>query len=247
MDTDLIILASAFLIIATIYSSVGFGGGSSYLALLAVMGVHFEIIRPAALLCNIIVVSGGTYIFWRSGLLNFRRSWPFLALSIPMAFIGGLWRINDAAFFFILLGISLVIASVLLWIQAPREGNGTYTSPLLSATLGGGIGFLSGLVGIGGGIFLAPVLHLLNWDEPKKISALASAFILVNSVSGLAGQLARSHHVEWKFIVPLLGAVFLGGQIGSRLGARKFNPLYIKRVTSIVIFAAAIKILKDHL
>jgi uncharacterized membrane protein YfcA len=247
MHTDLIILVSCFFIIALIYSSVGFGGGSSYLALMAVMGVGMEILRPAALLCNIIVVSGGTYIFWKSGALDLKKSWPFLCASIPFAFIGGLWTIEDSAFFFILLGICLIIASFLLWIQSVRRDGYRFNNPFLNATLGGGIGFLSGMVGIGGGIFLAPILHLLNWGEAKKISALASLFILVNSISGLAGQVTRAQQIDWKFIGPLLLAVFLGGQIGSRLGARKFDPLYIKRITSIVIFLAAIKILKDHL
>jgi len=154
---------------------------------------------------------------------------------------------EDSVFFFILLGISLIIASFLLWIQSvPQEGY-RINNPFLSAILGGGIGFLSGVVSIGGGIFLAPILHLLNWGEAKKISALASVFILVNSISGLAGQLTRSQDIDWKFIGPLLLAVFLGGQIGSRLGAHKFDPLHIKRITSFVIFIAAIKILKDHL
>jgi uncharacterized protein len=247
MDTNLFILAACFFIIATIYSSVGFGGGSSYLALLAVMDVHFETIRPAALLCNIIVVSGGTYIFWKSGALDLKKSWPFLCASIPLAFIGGWWKIENAAFFFILLGICLIVAAALLWAQPAPRKDYEFKNPLLNAALGGGIGFLSGLVGIGGGIFLAPILHLLNWAEAKKISALASLFILVNSISGLAGQVTRTQQIDWKFITPLLLAVFIGGQIGSRLGARKFNPVYIKRITSLVIFAAAIKILNDHL
>ncbi|MEX2235197.1 MAG: sulfite exporter TauE/SafE family protein [Cyclobacteriaceae bacterium] len=247
MDTDLTILVSCFFIIALIYSSVGFGGGSSYLALLAVMGLDIDIIRPAALMCNIIVVSGGTYIFWRSGALDLKKSWPFLCASIPFAFIGGLWTIEDATFFFILLGICLIIASFLLWIQSVPRERYHFNNPFLNATLGGGIGFLSGMVSIGGGIFLSPILHLLNWGEAKKISALASLFILVNSISGLAGQVTRTQEIDWRVIGPLLVAVFIGGQIGSRLGARKFDPLYIKRITSLVIFIAAIKILKDHL
>lgn len=247
MDTDLIILTSCFFVIAIIYSSVGFGGGSSYLALLAVMGVHFEIIRPAALLCNIIVVTGGTLVFWKSGAVNFKKSWPFLCASIPLAFVGGQWKIEDDEFFFILLGICLIIASFLLWLQPVQQQHYKFKNVWLNAALGGGIGFLSGLVGIGGGIFLSPILHLFHWDEPKKISALASLFILVNSVSGLAGQITRATAIQWDFIVPLLIAVLIGGQIGSRLGARKFDPLYIKRITALVIFAAAIKILRDHL
>jgi uncharacterized membrane protein YfcA len=247
MDSQLLLLVVSFFFIAMIYSSVGFGGGSSYLALLAVMGIHFEIIRPAALLCNIIVVIGGTYIFWRSGALDLKKSWPFLCASIPLAFLGGIWKIEDAAFFFVLLGICLITASVLLWIKTPSHVEFRFRSPLLNAGLGGVIGFLSGLVGIGGGIFLSPILHLLNWGEAKKISALASMFILANSISGLAGQITRTHNIEWNFIAPLLFAVFAGGQIGSRLGARKFDPLFIKRITSVVIFVAAIKILYDNL
>jgi uncharacterized protein len=230
-----------------IYASVGFGGGSSYLALLGVMGLQVDVIRPAALLCNIIVVAGGTYIFWKSGQLDLKKSLPFLSASIPLAFIGGLWDIGDPSFFFILLGLCLILGSVLLWIQPPPQKAYRFSNPVLNALLGGAIGFISGLVSIGGGIFLSPILHLLNWGEAKKISALASVFILVNSISGLAGQLSRNHQLDWQFIVPLLAAVFVGGQIGSRLGTRKFDAVVIKRITSLVIFVAAIKILKDHL
>lgn len=247
MDTQLLILFLCFFSIALIYSSVGFGGGSSYLALLAVMGIHFDIIRPAALLCNIIVVCGGTFIFWQSGALDIKKSWAFLATSIPLAFIGGYWRIEDASVFFTLLGICLIVASILLWVQPPPTTKSHFTSAPLNAALGGGIGFLSGFVGIGGGIFLAPILHLIGWGEARKISALASLFILANSISGLAGQLTRTELIAWKFIAPLLLAVFVGGQIGSRLGARKFDPMVIKRITSAVIFLAAVKILADQL
>ncbi len=247
MNNELLILVSCFFLIALIYSSVGFGGGSSYLALLAVVGVNLEIIRPCALICNIIVVTGGTYVFWRSGALDLRKGWPFLSASIPLAFIGGYWQIEDVRFFFTLLGSTLIIASVLLWVQPDSSQTDRFNNRLFNAGLGGGIGFLSGFVGIGGGIFLSPILHLLNWAEPRKISALASVFILANSLSGLAGVLTRSASVEWRFVVPLLIAVFLGGQIGSRLGARKFNPLYIKRITAVVIFFAAVKILRDQL
>jgi uncharacterized membrane protein YfcA len=240
------LLIILFFFVAVVYSSVGFGGGSSYLALLAVAGVARDVFQPAALMCNIIVVTGGAIIFHRSGGLDLKRSWPFLVASVPMAFIGGLWRIGDHLFF-VLLGVSLVVASILLWIQPEKMDQVKADSLVFNLGFGAGIGLLSGLVSIGGGIFLSPALHLMRWGEARKISALASLFILVNSVAGLAGQFARSAVVDWKFILPLLVAVLVGGQLGSRLGARTFNPLYIKRITAVLIMVAGLNILKDHL
>lgn len=247
MDSSLIILILpiSFFLIALVYSSVGFGGGSSYLALLAVMSIHYETLRPAALLCNIIVVTGGTYIFYKEGKLDLRKSWPFIVISIPMAFAGGFLKISESAFY-ITLGICLVAAAFLLWIQPEKLHRRKSDNIVLNYAIGGGVGFLSGMVGIGGGIFLSPVLHLIGWDEAKKISALASLFILVNSISGLAAQWVRATNFNWTFILPLLLAVFAGGQAGSRLGARVFNPLYIKRITAVLILVAGINILRDH-
>jgi uncharacterized membrane protein YfcA len=243
------VLLIAFFLIALIYSSVGFGGGSSYLALMGVMAISMNVMRPAALLCNIVVVTGGTFIFYKEGLLDLKKSWWFFAASIPLAFLGGYWPIKEDTFFLVL-GITLVVAAIFLWIQ--REvpgvpGNRVGKRVVLDIGLGGGIGFLSGLVSIGGGIFLSPILHLIRYDDPRRISALASLFILANSISGLAGQMSRSGSLDWKFILPLLAAVLVGGQIGSRLGARKFNPIYIKRITAVLILAAGLNILKDHL
>ena len=246
MDSNLIILSISFFVIAFIYSSVGFGGGSSYLALLAIMGVHYEIIRPTALLCNIVVVSGGTYIFYKEGKLEWKKCWPFIVSSIPLAFVGGFWKIEESTFF-VILGFCLVIAALLLWLQPGQLQRTKSDNVSLNLAIGGTIGFLSGLVSIGGGIFLSPLLHLIKWDDAKKISAIASLFILVNSVSGIAGQIARSATFNWQFILPLMVAVLIGGQIGSRLGARKFDPVYIKRITAVLILVAGINILKDHL
>jgi uncharacterized membrane protein YfcA len=245
------ILISAFFFIAAVYSSVGFGGGSSYLALLAVMAVSFEILRPTALLCNIVVVTGGTIIFYRERLLDLKRNWPFLLVSVPMAFLGGYMPIKQNTFF-LLLAITLIVAAFLLWFQDSFQSNSGTSSKfkdnfLIKIVLGSLIGLLSGMVSIGGGIFLSPVLHLLRWDDAKKISALASIFILVNSIGGLAGQLTRHPELDWKFILPLLVAVFIGGQFGSRLGAKWFNAIYIKRITALLILLAGINILKDHL
>jgi hypothetical protein len=245
MDSTLLILIISFFAIALIYASVGFGGGSSYLALLAILNLPMETVRPTALLCNIIVVSGGTYIFWKEGLLDFKKCWPFIVASIPLAFIGGYFEPVETMF--IVLGFSLIVAGILLWVQPEKLTKARSSSASLNVGLGGGIGFLSGYVGIGGGIFLSPLLHLIHWDNAKKISALASFFILVNSLSGLAGQVLRSTELNWSFILPLLLSVLVGGQIGSRLGAKRFNPLLIKRITSVLIILAAVKILTDHL
>ncbi len=243
---DFYILLISFFFIALIYASVGFGGGSSYLALLAVMGVGYETLRPTALLCNIVVVTGGTFIFYREGKLDLKKALPFVVASVPFAFLGGYWKIGESVFF-LLLGLSLVVASAFLWIQPKETEPSSVNRPWANAGLGSALGLLSGMVGIGGGIFLAPLLHLLRWDVAARISALASFFILVNSVGGLAGQWARMSTLDFEFILPLLGAVLAGGQVGARLGARKFTGLYIKRITAVLILLAGINILRDHL
>ena len=236
-----------FFLIAITYASVGFGGGSSYLALLAVMTLPFELIRPTALLCNIVVVTGGTYLFYKEGYINLKKALPFVLVSIPMSFLGGYYPIREKSFF-IILGCALITAALLLWFQQNIQNrrNAINSSYGVNLAIGGGVGFLSGLVSIGGGIFLSPILHLLKWDEVKKISAIASLFILLNSLSGLAGQLTRNPHIDWNFTWPLLLAVFVGGQIGSRLGVRTFNPKTIKRITAVLIFLAGGNIIYQH-
>jgi uncharacterized protein len=245
-------LLISFFIIALTYSSVGFGGGSSYLALLAlpIFAVAFPVIRSTALFCNIIVVTGGAIIFYKEGKLSFKEIWPHFISSVPMSFIGGFWPIKQNTFF-VLLGFTLIVVPFLLWFQPEnfKKGNEPRVpeTNFIKIVLGGAIGLLSGLIGIGGGIFLSPILHMLRWSEARRISALASVFILVNSIGGLAGQFKRGiPELSWQFLLPLLLAVFVGGQIGSRLGAKKFNPIYIKRITAVLILIAGLNILKDH-
>ncbi len=243
------ILVAAFFFIALIYSSVGFGGGSSYLAILALMAIDFYLIRSTALLCNIVVVSVGTFIFYKEGKLDFKKSWPLIISSVPLAYFGGLWPIRQEMFF-ILLGITLVLVAIVLWLQPEKNtarSNPKYDTVLFKVFIGGALGLLSGLVGIGGGIFLSPILHFIHWGEAKKISAIASFFILVNSIGGLAGQMQKHASIDWRFMLPLLVSVFIGGQVGSRLGAKKFNPVYVKRITALLILVAGTKILVDNL
>ncbi len=240
-----------FFVIAILYSSVGFGGGSSYLALLTLTSIAFVEIRAIALLCNIVVVTSGTIIYAKNGFYNWKKVIPLVALSTPLAFIGGSLKISQT-FFFILLGITLITAAVFMWIskyinKISKEINWK-KSILKDASFGGFIGFISGMVGIGGGIFLAPLLHLTNWDTPKKIAATASFFILVNSIAGLVGQFQNpDFSIEPTIVILLMITVFLGGQIGSRLSAKKVAPLFIKKSTAILIAIVGFRILWKHL
>src|SRR5258705_4671965 len=181
-----------FFVIAFIYASVGFGGGSSYLAILALYGLPFKEMRLIALICNIIVVTGGTIIFIRNKQVNWKKILPLALVSVPMAFLGATLKLSQDTFF-VILGCCLVVAAVLLWIKTRSgdtenviTGKDNYVKDGLT---GGAIGFLSGMVGIGGGIFLSPLLNLIKWHTAKKIAATASVFIFVNSVAGIAGQL----------------------------------------------------------
>lgn len=240
-----------FAIIAFIYSSVGFGGGSSYLAVLAMYALPFKELRLIALICNIIVVTGGVYIYIKNKQVNWRKIIPLVVLSVPAAYLGAIVRISQNTFF-VILGCSLVIAAVLLWIKtnpATISNIKEYgkNAVLKNSALGGAIGFLSGMVGIGGGIFLSPILNLMKWDVPKKIAATASVFILVNSISGIIGQLMTiPENVNYTRIILLCIAVFAGGQAGSRMSV-KFNPVIVRRMTAVLVFCAGVEVLFKHL
>lgn len=238
-----------FFSIALIYSSVGFGGGSSYLAILYLFSFEYSFLRIMALCCNITVVSGGTYIFWKNGYLHWKKIWPFVLVSVPAAYLGGRIKISADAFY-LLLGFTLIFAALLTWFSKEFKANSSQNQhPILSTTIGGGIGFLSGLVSIGGGIFLSPFLHILNWDKAKVIAATASFFILVNSLAGLVGQWGNFEVelLNFSLLFSLVFSVFLGGQIGSRWGVAKFSPILIKKITAILVLIVGFRILFDHL
>ncbi len=241
----LLLLFFAFFLIATFYSSVGFGGGSSYLALLYLFAFSFFFIRSNALLCNLLVVSGSTYLFYRNGHFSIKDFLPFIITSIPMAFIGALFKLDDKIFF-ILLGVTLILSAVSLLYQALGKNipKSKVYPKYMSYVLGAGIGLLSGLVGIGGGIFLAPLLNHLRWGNPVKIAALSAFFILVNSLSGLAGlYVSGTLDFSWLTSLVLLLAVLLGGQLGVRFSLKKASPKAIRIGTAVLVMLVGLRIL----
>lgn len=239
------LLAFLFFLVALVYSSVGFGGGSSYLALLHWQGVPAALLPIPALACNLIVSGTGFVQFARAGHFPWRRSLPFLALSIPAAYLGGLFPVRESTFLW-LLAASLSAAGALLLIpvdNCDKRVDSTFRRILggMGPLLGAGLGFLSGVVGIGGGIFLAPILHLCRWAPAKQVAALAAGFILVNSAAGLAGQLQKQGWTGqelWPFL-PLPLAVLAGGLIGARCGSRILPALRVRQITGCIILLVA--------
>ncbi|GMN01682.1 sulfite exporter TauE/SafE family protein [Erythrobacter sp. MTPC3] len=241
------LLALAFLLTALLYASVGFGGGSTYAALLALSGLDFRLLPMVALACNIVVVAGGTIRFARAGLIPWRGALAMTALAAPAALIGGLTPIGQSSFM-MLLGISLVLtaATMLLPVREGRAGQPMRLAryvPVLAAPLG----YLAGLVGIGGGIFLAPLLHLTRWRDAKAIAATASLFILVNSAFGLIGQLLKQGPGAFAGAIgaalPLLIAVAIGGQIGSLMAVRVLPKRWIRWLTAALVLVVGARLL----
>lgn len=247
-QTPEILIIILFFLVALFYSSIGFGGGSSYLAIMSLFFTDFELIRTTALVCNVVVVLGSVILFYKNGLIDWRRFLPIVGLSIPAAFVGAQFKLSQEIFF-VLLGIAL-IASALMLLLKVSEGKKSQPKPYdtaVSSALGGGIGLLSGMVGIGGGIFLSPVLNLMQWDTARKIAALASFFILVNSLSGLVGLVVSdTFRMEFPFLFFLLAAVLVGGQIGSRLTVSVLSPKRIKLLTAILVLYVGLRLVLLH-
>ena len=245
----MIILSILFFITAILYSSVGFGGGSTYLALLLIWDIPYYIFPIIALFCNVIVVTGNCVNYIRADNHNFKLLTPFLIGSIPFAYFGGTLIINKEIFE-ILLFIVLLLAGFLLLINNKAYKNENITIKklnfLISVIIGSFLGLISGVVGIGGGIFLSPILFLLKADIPKNIVTTASLFILVNSISGVFGQLTKENVLnEFISYWPLFLSVFVGGLIGNYLNLKIFSNRVLALMTSLlVIFVAARMALK---
>ena len=241
----MVLLAILFLATAILYSSVGFGGGSTYLALLLIWGVPYFVFPVIALLCNIIVVSGNSFNYIRAGYLNLKLLIPYLIGSIPLAFIGGSLPI-EKRLFEILLFLVLSAAGILLLLNFKsyddKEENYRKIPIPVSILIGGVLGFISGIVGIGGGIFLSPILFLIRAGRPKHIVTTASLFILINSVSGIIGQLTKNSVLtEIPNYWYLLVAVLIGGQIGNFLNLKVFTTRILALVTSCLVLFVAIR------
>ena len=240
----MIILSTLFFVTAILYSSVGFGGGSTYLALLLIWEVPYYIFPLIALFCNILVVSGNSINYIKAGNFSLKLLIPFLIGSIPFAFIGGSISIEKELFEFILFFV-LMIAGLLLLFQNKlfnQKNNNYIKLPIyISFTIGSILGLISGIVGIGGGIFLSPILFLLRAADPKQITTTASLFILTNSLAGVVGQLTKGNVFD-KLIEywPLFFIVLIGGQIGNFLNLKIFSNRTLVVITALlVLFVAA--------
>ena len=232
-----------------LYAAVGFGGGSTYNALLVLADFDFRYIPIIALSCNIVVVLGNCLRYQLHDLIPWRFSIPLIIVSVPASFIGGSIQVSEIIFM-LLLGVSLITSGLLMWIK-PNESKqnfvnhkyNIYSNMVISLLLG----LLAGIIGIGGGIFFAPILHLQNTLPSKKISAFSSIFILVNSIAGLLGQFYKNFNTkidldfnEYSF---LMIAVFLGGQIGNYFGVRIFSGSIVRRLTSVLVIYVGIRLI----
>ncbi len=247
---QLLVLATLFFVVAVAYSSVGFGGGSTYNALLILTGMDYRLVPAITLSCNILVVTGGVYHLSRAGHLSFNKLMPFIVLSVPMAWLGGRMPVSEQVFIG-LLGFSLLVAAAQMLTKTHTLATlNEYTTArywLIATPVGALIGLLAGITGIGGGIFLAPVIYFLHMAPARTVAGITSGFILVNSMAGLAGQMMKAGDYSpmqgWMGAWPLFVVVILGGQIGSRLGAYHLSEMWVKRLTALLMLYVAIRLI----
>jgi uncharacterized protein len=238
-ETILVILA--IFVVAVLYSSVGHGGASGYLAVMALLAVAPEVTRPTALILNVFVASIAAFQFYRQGYFSWKIFLPFAATSIPFAFIGGMIILPTTVYKGVL-GVVLILAALRLAWKFTAAVEPHTPNILIALLIGAVIGLLSGLVGVGGGIFLTPVLLLMDWSETKRAAGISAMFILVNSISGLLGnyeQVVKLPSNVWFWIA----AAVVGGFIGSTLGSKRFDSLMLRRVLALVLAFAGIKLI----
>jgi uncharacterized membrane protein YfcA len=239
------LLAVLFFVVAVLYSSVGLGGGSSYTALMAIFGVNFLAIPTVSLILNVIVTSAGSFNFVRKKHARFRLLLPFLASSIPMSYVGGSLQLQREVFYWLLVATLVFVAlRIYVWESASLQLTlGKTGRVVLSLIVGSVFGFIGGAVGIGGGIYLVPLIIILGLGTEKEAAACGSLFVWLNSVSGLA---ARFQHnpVDLSELIPVTVAVLLGGICGSYLGASKLSPRALQRVLGVVVLVAIVLLVR---
>lgn len=244
MENILIYLIPLFAIVAFLYSSTGLGGASTYLAILALFNVPYTNIPPISLSCNIVVTLGVVYHFYKAGHFKLNIITPFIVTSIPAAFLGGMLKLPEMKFKLILaLLLAVVALRIFFWrakeheTKEPTKFGSFVIGPLAGAVLG----LISGMVGVGGGLLLLPVIVFLKWGSAKEAAAAAGLFTLLNSVSGLVAH-GMKGEMNWALLLPLLIAVVVGGQIGARLGARKFPVAVVQRIFACILMIVAIRL-----
>ena len=237
------LLAAGMLLAAFGYAAVGHGGASAYIAAMALAGMAPAQMRPIALALNILVSTVAAYKFWRAGHFRWRLFWPFAAVSIPFAYLGGAITLPGQAYK-ILVGLVLLYAAWQLWrsARAGEEMREVRQPPIAAAmAIGAAMGLLAGLTGVGGGIFLSPLLLMLGWAGTKQTSAVAAPFILMNSVAGLAAIFIARTAVLPMYTWILAAAVLVGGWLGAEYGSRRFANPVVRRVLAVVLALAGTK------
>ena len=237
----LVLLFLAVGLIAFLYSTVGHAGASGYIAVMTLWGIAPATIRPTALVLNILVASIGAFQFWRAGHFSWRLFWPFALLSIPAAYFGGYLQ-PSASVLRILIGVVLLFSAARLVLLRSDPPETFDPSRPTSISVGAGLGFLSGLTGTGGGIFLTPLLLFCRWAHIRQAAAVSALFILVNSVAGLVGYFTKVHSVPSLGLTLALAAI-IGGIVGSHLGSRRFAVRVISLFLATVLLVAGTKLI----
>lgn len=243
-------LAALVTAIAFLYASVGFGGATGYLAVMSQFEIEPDLMASTALILNVIVAGISFFNFARAGHLSKRLTLPFVSVSIPAAFLGGSIKLAPGAYFILLYSVLTYVMLHMLFARNERkaEADGFRPPPpWLALACGGAIGLLSGLVGIGGGILLSPVIILARWGTPKQAAATAAVFILLNSISGLLGRLIGGNFMFGELGAWLLPAGILGALAGSYLGAQRFSGLWTRRVLGVVLLIAVVRFWAGYL
>ena len=241
----LVLLLVLIFFVAAAYSSVGHGGASGYLAVLSFFGLAPAAMAPSALMLNLLVAGLSFTSYYRAKHFVFRLLWPFLLTSIPFAFVGGLLRVSVRTYMLLLAAVLIFAALRLIFVTAKAHEESFVRPPSLwvAMPVGAGIGLLSGIIGVGGGIFLSPLLILLGWADAKRTAAASAAFIWINSLAGLYGHLLK-RSVDWSGLLWLVAAAFTGGLVGSWLGAERLRGVWVRRILGVVLLMAAMKLLR---